>query len=237
MSNRFIGFNLTILAISNIFFFNLALEIQPLTYQDIVLGKILNQSNRLLIFLYIITNNKFTFKEINISIILLIIIVGFSNEVFNYFYIQEDKILENSIFMIIEKLLWILIFISLGGRLFTKNHIKSFLNLIFGFSLLYFSYKAIQSNTELKAIPFLNFTMLIIIAFVIFSSNIRESYFHMLGIGALLITFGDLAFIYSGYFEDLHWRSLYLLPRFLISIGELMIIYKILENYNSENFV
>ena len=69
------------------------------------------------------------------------------------------------------------------------------------------------------------------------ANNTTEKYIHKIGIGALCIVLGDLAFLYSGFHNDYLYKYLYTLPRILISVGELLIVYKIFEKYRrSKNY-
>ena len=57
--------------------------------------------------------------------------------------------------------------------------------------------------------------------------------FHEVGIGVTLIVLADLAFVFSGFHDDLNWKYLYLLPRLFLNLGEMLILLKILEKYKS----
>jgi len=231
MSNRFIGLYLTILLISNIFFFSIIWENNPMTTSDIILGKILNQSCHLLIVCYIVFKKHISLRNSIIICVLAIQFLDISNEIINYYYPDEDTVNVDLIFVISQRLLWIIILVLLGTNFISKSKLKNILNLAFGsLVFLLFLLKFELNHSEQ---PVAIFSTIILYVLLIYGSNFRENIFHEVGIGVGLIVTADLAFVFSGFHDDLNWRYLYLLPRLFLNLGEMLILLKILEKYRS----
>lgn len=89
---------------------------------------------------------------------------------------------------------------------------------------------------SVNAYSLLTFSIIsVIFIMVIMGSNTDEKYFHQIGIGALFIALGDLAFLYSGFHQDFLYKYLYTIPRILISLGELLIVYKVFEKFKESS--
>jgi hypothetical protein len=154
-----------------------------------------------------------------------------SNEIINYYYPDEDTVNVDLIFVISQRLLWIIILVLLGTNFISKSKLKNILNLAFGsLVFLLFLLKFELNHSEQ---PVAIFSTIILYVLLIYGSNFRENIFHEVGIGVGLIVTADLAFVFSGFHDDLNWRYLYLLPRLFLNLGEMLILLKILEKYRS----
>lgn len=228
MSNRFLGLYLTILILSNVFFFSIFWEDSPLTYSDIILGKIINQSCHLLVVFYIIFKKHISLKNSVIICVLAIQLLDIGNEFVNYFFPFADTVNVDIVFVMGQRLLWTIIFIILGSKFISKNRLKNILNIFFGsfifclFLCSFGSFEGLQLNVIISII--------ILFIMLVYGSNHNDKIFHEVGFGSLLIVLADLAFLFSGLHADLHWKYLYLLPRLFLNLGELLILFKALEN-------
>ena len=231
MSNRFIGLYLTILLISNIFFFSIIWENNPMTTSDIILGKILNQSCHLLILGYIVFKKHISLRNSIIMCVLTIQLLDIANEIINYCYPDEDSVNVDLIFVISQRLLWIIILVVLGTNFISKSKLKNILNLAFG-SLVFLLF-LLKFEVNYTEQPVVIFSIIVLYFLLIYGSNYKEKFFHEVGIGVALIVIADLAFVFSGFHDDLNWRYLYLLPRLFLNLGEMLILLKILEKYRS----
>lgn len=231
MSNRFIGLYLTILLISNIFFFSIILENSPMTTADIFLGKILNQSCHLLIVCYIVFNKHISLRNSVIICVLTIQLLDIANEITNYCFHEGDTVNVDLIFVMSQRLLWIIILVILGTNFISKRKLKNFLNVAFGsliFLIFLLKFEITHSNQ-----PVVYCSIIILYILLIYGSNFKEKLFHEVGIGVTFIVMADLAFVFSGFHDDLNWKYLYLLPRLFLNLGEMLILLKILEKYKS----
>lgn len=231
MSNRFIGLYLTILLISNIFFFSIILENSPMTIADIFLGKILNQSCHLLIVCYIVFNKHISLSNSVIICVLTIQLLDIANEITNYCFHESDTVNVDLIFVMSQRLLWIIILVILGTNFISKRKLKNFLNVAFG-SLIFLIFLLkfeINHNDQ----PVVYCSIIILYLLLIYGSNFKDKIFHEVGIGVTFIVMADLAFVFSGFHDDLNWKYLYLLPRLFLNLGEMLILLKILEKYKS----
>lgn len=232
MSNRFFSLCLAVLLISNIYFYNFALFGSDFSKQEIYLGILLNQSIHLLLFFYLIYGKPIKKLDKKTLTVLLILGLDIANEICNIFIIdfQYSYVVDGSI-VGLQRICWIILFAFLGGKLFSKIKAKNLLSLAFVFFMIYFLRIGFgNSLVDSIGIVILHFILLV---FIITGSNSNSRLFHWVGLGALLIALGDLAFIYSGFHGDYKYRYLYLLPRFMINFGELLIVFKIFsENYS-----
>ena len=229
MSNRFLGLCLAFLFLSNIFFFSLIWDNNPIEYFDILLGKILNQSTHLLLFFYLLFKKNINLREsLNLSI-LLYFIIEFLNEIFNYYYLEQDTVIVDTMLVLSQRIILIFIFLRLGSGLLSVICTKNFLNIGFSTLMIYLASFFLSGSNSVTLLFCMSFLILFIM--VILGSNLDIKMFHEIGIGALFIAIGDFAFMLSGYYNDELWKHLYMIPRLLIHVGELLIFYKIFEKY------
>lgn len=229
MSNRFLGLYLAILIISNIFFFSIFLEDGPLTYSDMILGKIINQSCHLLILFYIIFKKYISFKDTVIICVFCIQLLDIANEFINYLSPFSDTVAVDMVFVMSQRVLWSVIFVTLGSNFISNSRLKNILNLAFGSFIFCLFLSTFESLDKLQ--PNVVISLLILYIMIIYGSNFKDKILHQVGIGVLLVVLADMAFLFSGLHDDLHWKYLYLLPRLLLNLGELLILYKVLEKY------
>jgi len=235
MSKRFFGLCLTTLLMSNIYFYNFLIIWENVSPEEIYLGKFLNQSIHILLFVYIALKKNILLMPTIKVIILTILGLDFLNEALNILFMNSEysSLLDSSI-VVTQRILWSIIFIKLGGRLVTKNQTKNILNLAFATFMIY----SFTAGFGPK-IPFgfwVQFLHLILFIFVVVGSNTEIRYFQPVGLGALFVALGDLAFIYSGFHDDYKYRYLPLFPRFMIMIGELMILFVILQGNHTQKY-
>lgn len=229
MSNRFLGLCLAFLFLSNIFFFSLIWDNNPIEYPDILLGKFLNQSTHLLLFFYLLFKKNINLREpLNISI-LLYLSIEFLNEIYNYYHIEQDTVIVDTMIVLSQRIILIIIFLKLGASLVSVIRTKNFLNIGFSTLMIYFASFFLSDSNSVTLLFFMSFLILFIM--VILGSNLDIKMFHEIGIGALFIAIGDFAFMLSGYYNNELWKHLYMIPRLLIHVGELLIFYKIFEKY------
>lgn len=234
MSNRFFSLCLTVLLLSNIFFLNYIKNSTGFLPSDYILGIVLNQSTHILLFFYIFLNKNIPFSDSKTLLVLFIILLDFSNEIINYYY--RDNIYSpviDSTIVAFERISWTLIFWISGSSLFSKSYLKNICNIGFGIFMFYIFFEGFLS---VNAYSLLTFSIIsVIFIMVIMGSNTDEKYFHQIGIGALFIALGDLAFLYSGFHQDFLYKYLYTIPRILISLGELLIVYKVFEKFKESS--
>lgn len=202
-----------------------------MTNSDIILGKILNQSCHLLIVFYIVLKKHISLRNSVLICVLSIQLLDIANEILNYYFPKIDTVNVDLIFVISQRLLWIIIFVILGTNFISKGKLKNILNMAFGsliFLLFLLKFEITHSNQ-----PVVIFSIIILYIMLIYGSNFKDKIFHEVGIGVLLIVLADLAFVFSGFHDDLHWKYLYLLPRLFLNLGEMLILIKILEKYKS----
>ena len=234
MSNRFFGLCLTILLISNIFFLNFIINPTPLNFSEVSLGKLLNQSTHLLIFFYLILNKKIDKKDLKIILILIIISIDFINEFIVLVYPPALKLdYLDSLFVITERFLMAFLMYTIGGKLIATSLYKNLLNILFAGFFIYLFSEGFANTGKFSNLIIASFIVLFIMT--ILGSNTSEKLFHFIGLGVLIVALGDLAYIYSAFHGDFAWKYLYTLPRVLISLGELFIVYKVLKKQVNEN--
>jgi hypothetical protein len=229
MEKKFLYFCITILLISNIFFINLIIfDLQNLSNSDIYLGKILNQSVHLLLVLYILFKIRtITFNKY----LLLAIFILFIDIAYDFLPIQIElisyKISSNIFFTLIQRAGWLMIILFLGGSFFAKTNTAKVLTIILFLSFILGHY---WGFADLNYLSITYYVFLIILFLMqIASLNSGGKYINMLSISTFLIVVGDLCFLFSGYHNDYMWRYLFVIPRMLVQLGELMIIYQLLE--------
>jgi hypothetical protein len=203
-----------------------------MTNSDIILGKILNQSCHLLIVFYIVLKKNISIKNTVIICVLAIQLIDVANEIMNYFFPLIDTIEVDIVFVMSQRLLWTIIFVVSGASFISKNRLKNIFNIAFGTLIFCVFLSAFEKLDKLQ--PMVILSILILYNMSIYGSNFKDKVFHEVGIGALLIFLADLAFLYSGLHDDLHWMYLYLLPRIFLNLGEILILFKILEKYRVE---
>jgi hypothetical protein len=171
----------------------------------------------------------------NITILVLVILsLDFLNEIINISTQNTElsPIIDSSI-VGLQRILWTVIFAIEGGRLFTNNKLKNLLNIAFA-SFMIYSFM-VGFGYAISYPVWVEFLHVVLFGFVIVASNTNKSFFHFIGLGALFIAIGDLAYIYSGFHNDSFHRYLYLVPRVLIGLGELMIIHKLFAEKQTNN--
>lgn len=231
MSNRFLGLCLAFLFLSNIFFFSIIRDNSRIEDSDILLGKILNQSTHLLLFFYLFFKKNINPREpLNFSI-LLYLIIEFLNEIFNYYFSKMDTVIVDTMIVLSQRIIVIIIFLRLGASIISVIRTKNFLNISFSTLMIYFASFFLSDSNSVTLLFCISFIILFIM--VILGSNLDIKMLHEIGIGALFIVIGDFAFMLSGYFNDELWKHLYMVPRLLIHVGELLIFYKVLEKYKT----
>ncbi|MCP9747515.1 hypothetical protein [Lacihabitans sp. CS3-21] len=163
--------------------------------------------------------------------VLTIQLLDIANEITNYCFPDGDTVNVDLIFVMSQRLLWIIILVILGTNFISKRKLKNFLNVAFG-SLIFLIFLLkfeINHNDQ----PVVYCSIIILYILLIYGSNFKEKLFHEVGIGVTFIVMADLAFVFSGFHDDLNWKYLYLLPRLFLNLGEMLILLKILEKYKS----
>jgi hypothetical protein len=159
-------------------------------------------------------------------------LLDIANEIANYCNPDRDTVNVDLIFVMSQRLLWIINFVYLGTNFINKSKLKNILNLIFGSLIFLIFLLKFEINHNDKPVVFCSIIILYIM--LIYGSNFKDKIFHEVGIGVTFIVMADLAFVFSGFHNDLNWKYLYLIPRLFLNLGEMLILLKILEKYKSK---
>ncbi len=231
MSNRFISLCLAVLLLSNLFFYSIASEVTPLTFNDIVLGKVINQSMHLLCFGYILFNRNISKKDHLVITLLVYFGLEFFNEAFNYLFLAQDTVYLDSIIISLQRITLIYVFVQLGSQILSSKNLKNIFQIILLGILVYLLYLLFRK--DLAQLLLMWVPLVVLYMFQLYGSNVNAKLVHQIGVATILIVLADAAFVYSGLNNDLNWKSLYLLPRIFLNLGELMIFHKILEKHKT----
>lgn len=238
MSKRFLWLCVSVLIVSNIYFVNLAAQTSftGFTFSELLLGKILNQGTHWLIIFYLIIKRYWEFNNSKVHLVVLVFLFDILNEAVYYFSPQESyAILLDSIFVDLERIGWLCIFMMMGGKIWVRKQNKNRLTVWLLVGVMCFYFVFFQNDIQLFQRFIIISFMLLLVALFAVAMNTKNTIWHAYTYGVLLIILGDLAFVYSEFHDDLDWRYLYTVPKFLINVGELLIVYHLLRKYQYIN--
>lgn len=228
MSVRFIILYLIVLATTTLFFLNITPTGNELSFYELNLAKLLNQSQTILLVGYLLIKYRRFQKS---SIVLLLAAAYFIVFLSEFtFYLQNNDLMQglNNSFIILCRIILIIVFYKEGAKIANFTIPKFIFTTLFliSVSAVIVSIYTQVSPTELI---FMGITTIVLTLFVWFCinrpANIQNKIMAL--IASLFILYGDCVYLYSSYFYLLSFTFTW--NRTFTSIADLVLVWSVLE--------